>query len=190
MSPCLPAPCNISPCSPKYVTLRSVIDFFGGKKCQAAALISPSKRQKRHRGPDRPKIRPSQQRSESRQFKLSQFQSPLASISKIQNQFLARSIFRDFQYSDESSNLDLGQKFGQFENFQQLCLWLSKYQCLSKSGEGFIFVCLRPANVAQSPRASALGRDNTAQNWILKFERHDFRIKTFYYNLNSLKPFF
>ena len=49
-----------------------------------------------------------------------------------------------------------------------------KYQCLSKSGEGFIFVCLRPANVAQSPEASALGTDNTAHNLIL-----DFRGETF-----------
>ena len=36
----------------------AVIDFFGAKNARAA-LISPSKRQKRHRGPDRTKIRQS-----------------------------------------------------------------------------------------------------------------------------------
>ena len=60
-----PALQNMSPCG------RS-LTFLGAKNA-TAALISPSKRQKRHRGPDRPKIRPSQERSESRQFKLSQF---------------------------------------------------------------------------------------------------------------------
>ena len=44
--------------SPKYVTPPAVIDFFGAKNARAA-LISPSKRQKRHRGRDRTKIRQS-----------------------------------------------------------------------------------------------------------------------------------
>ena len=118
MLPCLAAPCNISPYSPKYVTLRPVIDFFGGKKCQAAALISPSKRQKRHRGPDRPKIRPSQQRSESRQFKLSQFQSPLASIYP-----KYKISFWPGQYSETSNTLMkvpiwiLGKSLGSLKTF-------------------------------------------------------------------------
>ena len=149
----------------------AVIDFFAAKNA-TAALISPSKRQKRHRGPDRPKIRPSEARSRGGcQFKLSQFPKSVG---------CPRAAFKDTEdffwfiflvsVNSVSSNLDLGQKFGQFGNFQQLCLGRSgKYQCLSKSGEGFIFVCLRPANVAQSPEASAPGTDNRLQKWILDF---------------------
>ena len=59
MSPCLGAFWNISPAlrnmSPPH---PAVIDFFGAKNARAA-LISPSKRQKRHRGRDRTKIRQS-----------------------------------------------------------------------------------------------------------------------------------
>ena len=43
------SPENMSPCGHW---------LFWSKKCHRAALISPSKRQKRHRGPDRPKIQP------------------------------------------------------------------------------------------------------------------------------------
>ena len=88
----------------------AVIDFFPAKNA-TAALISPSKGQKRHRGPDRPKIRPSQARSE---FKLSQFQKSVG--------YFQRFIFLLVHQYSGSSNLDLGQKFGQFQKFEQLCL--------------------------------------------------------------------
>ena len=107
--------------SPKYVA-PAVIDFFGAKNA-TAALISPSKRQKRHRGPDRPKIRPSEARSEgfaSCQFKLSQFRwLPQGHHRRYRRFFWF--IFLA-AVNSASSNLDLGQKFGQFRNFQQLCL--------------------------------------------------------------------
>ena len=48
----------VSPSSPKYVAPCGHW-LFWSKKCHRAALISPSKRQKRHRGRDRTKIRQS-----------------------------------------------------------------------------------------------------------------------------------
>ena len=154
---------DVSPSSPKYVAPCGHW-LFWSKKCHRAALISPSKRQKRHRGPDRPKIRPFL-RVASPNFLNSQ--SPLLAkppLVKDTKTFLSDSFFgrsnipRDFQFGS----------WGEVWAVLKLSTVLSpreKYQCLSKSGEGFIFVCLRPPNAAQSPEASAqLGRDQTSWN--------------------------
>ena len=157
---------EVSPSSPKYVAPCGHW-LFWSKKCHRAALISPSKRQKRHRGPDRPKIRPFL-RVASPNFLNSQ--SPLAKPPvKDTKTFLSDSFFGqstipgDFQFGS----------WGEVWAVLKLSTVLSpreKYQCLSKSGEGFIFVCLRPPNAAQSPEASAqLGRDQTSWNSVFWF---------------------
>ena len=160
---CLAMLWEVSPSSPKYVAPCGHW-LFWSKKCHRAALISPSKRQKRHRGPDRPKIRPFL-RVASPNFLNSQ--SPLLAkppLVKDTKTFLSDSFFGrsnipgDFQFGS----------WGEVWAVLKLSTVLSpreKYQCLSKSGEGFIFVCLRPPNAAQSPEASAqLGMDQTSWN--------------------------
>ena len=160
--PCLAMLWEVSPSSPKYVAPCGHW-LFWSKKCHLAALISPSKRQKRHRGPDRPKIRPFLRELASPNFLNSQ--SPLAKPPvKDTKTFLSDSFFG-------RSNISWDFQFGSWGEVRavlKLSTVLSpreKYQCLSKSGEGFIFVCLRPPNAAQSPEASAqLGRDQTSWN--------------------------
>ena len=136
---CLAMLWDVSPSSPKYVAPCGHW-LFWSKKCHRAALISPSKRQKRHRGPDRPKIQPFL-RVASPNFLNSQ--SPLVGQTTTGQRYKNFSlwfIFWTVKHSGRLSIWILGRSLGSFKTFNSFVsereismfiqVWRGFYICL------------------------------------------------------------